>query len=139
MDLIEVETTPYLVSRFYRAPEIVLGKEYGVPIDVWAMGCALFELFTGKILFPGRTNNDMMRLFMEVKGKLPHKMIKSGQLWRQHFDENLDFRFQDTNKATRKKITRTITDLGQKRSIVDMIMNRVGPEKQKSSDPEDQL
>mmetsp|Transcript_80003 Transcript_80003/g.226494 ORF Transcript_80003/g.226494 Transcript_80003/m.226494 type:complete len:634 (-) Transcript_80003:108-2009(-) len=139
MDLTEVDVTPYLVSRFYRAPEIVLGKEYTAAVDVFAMGSTLYELFTGKILFPGRTNNDMMRLYMEVKGKLPHKMIKSGQLWKQHFDENLDFKYQDTNKATRKKITRVITDLSQKRAILDMVMQRVGPEKQKSTDPEDML
>lgn len=139
MDVTEVDTTPYLVSRFYRAPEVILGKEYGASIDVFAMGCTVYELFTGKILFPGRTNNDMLRLFMELKGKIPHKMIKSGQLWKQHFDDNLDFKYKDTDKATRKKVMRTITDLSQKRSILDMVMQRVGPEKQRSTESEDML
>jgi len=106
---------------------------------MFAMGATVYELFTGKILFPGRINNDMLRLFMEIKGKLPHKMIKSGQLWKQHFDDNLDFKYQDTNKATRKKVMRTITDLSQKRSILDMVMQRIGPEKQRSAESEDQL
>mmetsp|Transcript_109818 Transcript_109818/g.309651 ORF Transcript_109818/g.309651 Transcript_109818/m.309651 type:complete len:631 (+) Transcript_109818:111-2003(+) len=145
----EVDPTPYLVSRFYRAPEIVLGAKYGPPLDVFAMGCTIYELFTGKILFPGRSNNDMLRLFMEIKGKMPHKMIKSGTcmspngrgepLWKQHFDDNLDFKFLDTDKVTRKKVTRVITDLSQKRSILDMVLARVGPEKQRSMEPEDQL
>eukprot|EP00930_Biecheleria_cincta_P040250 TRINITY_DN27597_c0_g1_i1.p1 TRINITY_DN27597_c0_g1~~TRINITY_DN27597_c0_g1_i1.p1 ORF type:complete len:621 (+),score=160.74 TRINITY_DN27597_c0_g1_i1:115-1977(+) len=139
MELTEVEPTPYLVSRFYRAPEIVLAAKYSFPLDVFAMGCTLFELFTGKILFQGKNNNDMMRLFMEVKGKLPNKLIKSGNCWKQHFDENMDFRYADTNKATRKKIVRTITDLSAKRSIADMVLARVGPEKQKSEVSEDQL
>jgi len=139
MDLTEVEPTPYLVSRFYRAPELCLCKEYGPPIDVWALGCALFELFTGKILFQGKSNNDMIRLYMEVKGKLPHKMIKSGSLWKQHFNEDLDFRFQDVDKVTRKKKIRTITDWTKPRKIEDMVMQRIGTEKQKSSDPEDIL
>eukprot|EP00439_Symbiodinium_sp_Y106_P039600 s544_g4.t2 len=121
MELTEVEPTPYLVSRFYRAPEIVLAAKYSFPLDVFAMGCTLFELFTGKILFPGKTNNDMLRLFMEVKGKLPNKLIKSGTVWKNHFDDNMDFKFFDVNKATRKKITRTITDLSAKRSVVEMI------------------
>jgi len=139
MDLIEVEVTPYLVSRFYRAPEIILGREYGVQIDTFAMGCTLYELFTGKILFPGRTNNDMLRLFMEVKGKLPHKLIKSGSTWKNHFDENLDFKYVDKNAATRKTTTRVLTDLSQKRQMVDQILQRVGIEKQKSSGIEDQI
>lgn len=139
MELTEVEPTPYLVSRFYRAPEIVLAAKYSFPLDIFAMGCTLFELFTGKILFKGKNNNDMMRLFMEVKGKLPNKLIKSGNCWKQHFDENMDFLHKDTNKATRKKIVRTLTDLSAKRSIADMVLARVGPEKQKSELTEDQL
>ncbi|CAK9074081.1 unnamed protein product [Durusdinium trenchii] len=139
MELTEVEPTPYLVSRFYRAPEIVLGAKYSYPLDVFAMGCTLHELFTGKILFPGKTNNDMLRLFMEVKGKLPNKVIKSGTMWKNHFDENIDFKFFDVNKATKKGITRTITDWSKTRSITDMVLNRVGPEKQKSTEAEDQI
>lgn len=139
MELTEVEgPTPYLVSRFYRSPEICLGGKYSFPLDVFAMGCTLFELFTGKILFPGRTNNDMIRLFMEVKGKLPHKTIKNGAFWKQHFDENLDFRYDDTDKATRKKRIRIITDMSAKRPVAEQVMQRVGLEKQKSSDPKDQ-
>jgi len=139
MELSEVEATPYLVSRFYRAPEIILGKEYTQSVDTFAMGATMYELFTGRILFPGKTNNDMLRLMMEVKGKLPHKMIKSGMFWKQHFDDNLDFKFFDTDKATRKKVTRVITDLTAKKGLEEMIMQRVGPEKRKSQDPEDQL
>lgn len=136
VELSEIEATTYLVSRFYRAPEICLGIKYGPPSDVFALGATLFELFTGKILFPGRSNNDMLRLFMEFRGKFSHKMIKQGSAWKQHFDENLDFKFLDHNKTTRKKVTRLITDCSAKRSILDMAMTRVGPEKQKSSDPD---
>ena len=42
------EITPYLVSRFYRAPEIMMGLHYGCPIDMWAAGVTLFELYTGR-------------------------------------------------------------------------------------------
>merc|ERR1719498_1017611 len=66
-ELTEAEVTPYLVSRFYRAPEITLGMKYGVAIDIFAMGASLFEIFTGKIMFPGKSNNDMVRLYMEFK------------------------------------------------------------------------
>jgi serine/threonine-protein kinase PRP4 len=139
MELNEVEITPYLVSRFYRAPEIVLGAKYGQPIDTFAMGATLFELFTGKILFPGKSNNDMLRLFMEVKGKPPHKFIKTGTVWKTHFDENLDFKFVDVQKGGKKKIVRTVTDCSAKRVMLDMAMTRIGPEKQKSTASEDLL
>jgi len=139
VDFTEVEATPYLVSRFYRAPEITIAAKYGPAADVFALGCSFFELFTGKILFNGKSNNDMLRLFMEYKGKLPHKMIKSGTAWKKHFDDNLDFKFLDYDKLTRKKKLRTITDCSAKKSIQEVILARVGLDKQKSSDSEDQL
>ncbi|XP_042000104.1 serine/threonine-protein kinase prpf4B-like isoform X2 [Salvia splendens] len=77
------EITPYLVSRFYRAPEIILGLSYDLPMDIWSVGCCLFELYTGKVLFPGATNNDMLRLHMELKGPFPKKMLrKVGSIYR---------------------------------------------------------
>ncbi|KAF2317761.1 hypothetical protein GH714_041065 [Hevea brasiliensis] len=41
------EITPYLVSRFYRAPEVILGLPYDHPMDMWSVGCCLYELYTG--------------------------------------------------------------------------------------------
>lgn len=47
--------TPYVVSRYYRAPELILGnKYYDWSIDVWSFGCIFFELLTGTVLFPAQ-------------------------------------------------------------------------------------
>jgi len=43
----EGEITPYLVSRFYRAPEIILGMKYDFGIDLWSSGTTFYELYTG--------------------------------------------------------------------------------------------
>ena len=43
---------------------------------MWSVGCCLFELYTGKVLFPGATNNDMLRLHMELKGPFAKKMLR---------------------------------------------------------------
>lgn len=45
-------------------------------MDIWSVGCCLFELYAGKVLFPGATNNDMLRLHMELKGPFPKKMLR---------------------------------------------------------------
>ena len=37
----------YIQSRFYRAPEIVLGIPYSSAIDMWSFGCILYELYVG--------------------------------------------------------------------------------------------
>jgi serine/threonine protein kinase len=43
----------YIQSRFYRSPEIMLGLPWGRPIDMWSLGCMLFELHEGRPLFNG--------------------------------------------------------------------------------------
>lgn len=43
----------YIQSRFYRAPEIILGIRYSCAIDMWSFGLVLVELLTGYPLFPG--------------------------------------------------------------------------------------
>ena len=46
--------TPYVVSRYYRAPELILASfKYDTSIDIWATGCILFELLTKTPMFPG--------------------------------------------------------------------------------------
>ncbi|KAJ2489494.1 U4/U6 small nuclear ribonucleoprotein prp4 [Coemansia sp. RSA 2050] len=87
-DVSENEITPYLVSRFYRAPEVILGIPHDCAIDMWSLGVTLFELYTGKILFPGKSNNHMLRLMMEARGHFANKMLRRGQLWSQHFEDN---------------------------------------------------
>jgi len=58
----ENEVTPYLVSRFYRSPEIILGIPYDYGVDIWSTACTIYELYTGKILFQGNTNNQVMKV-----------------------------------------------------------------------------
>jgi serine/threonine protein kinase len=46
--------TPYVVSRYYRAPELILAcNKYDFSIDIWAVGCILFELLLKTPMFPG--------------------------------------------------------------------------------------
>lgn len=46
--------TPYVVSRFYRSPELIMGSHrYDCSIDIWAAGCIIFELVTRTPMFPG--------------------------------------------------------------------------------------
>ena len=101
-DASENEITPYLVSRFYRAPEIILGMEYDFAIDIWSIGCTLYEMYTGKILFTGRTNNQMLRSIMDCRGKFTIKMLKRAKLAHIHFDEMANFRSVEQEKLTGK-------------------------------------
>lgn len=102
------EITPYLVSRFYRAPEIILGIPYDHALDVWSIACTLFELYTGKILFTGRNNNQMLKSIMECRGKYPPKLLRRGSLTPHHFDEMLNFHSTEEDKVTGRPSTRVV-------------------------------
>lgn len=48
--------TPYIVSRYYRAPELILAcSDYTDKIDIWAIGCIFMEFMTLRPIFPGKT------------------------------------------------------------------------------------
>ncbi|KZM22925.1 ATP binding [Ascochyta rabiei] len=90
-----IERTEYLVSRFYRAPEIILGMDIGYPVDMWAVGCTAYELWTGKILFTGRSNNQMIKAFMDCLGWPSEKLLKKGLLNNvlEHFEAGPPLKF----------------------------------------------
>ncbi|KAL9873548.1 dual specificity tyrosine-phosphorylation-regulated kinase 2 isoform X1 [Glossina fuscipes] len=64
----------YIQSRFYRAPEVILGAKYGRAIDMWSLGCILAELLSGHALFPGENEADQLACIIEVLG-MPNKSV----------------------------------------------------------------
>lgn len=131
--------TPYLVSRFYRPPEVILGLEYNHPsVDLWSVGVTLAELFTGTVLFPGHSNNDMIRLFMECMGTFSQKMIKRHmrsyedrlQLFPFFERDTFAFHRQSIDKVTKRpvvKIVRVIQSV-QGRQLSSVMLKSCGTE-----------
>lgn len=69
----------YIQSRFYRAPEVVLGARYGMPIDMWSFGCILSELLTGYPLFPGEDEGDQLACVIELLGMPPERLLEGSK------------------------------------------------------------
>lgn len=65
----------YIQSRFYRAPEVILGGKYGTAIDMWSLGCILAELLTGYPLLPGEDEADQLACIVELIGMPPPKLL----------------------------------------------------------------
>lgn len=65
----------YIQSRFYRAPEIILGIPYTTGIDIWSFGCILAELYSGYPVFPGENENDQLGLILEICGMPPMEVL----------------------------------------------------------------
>ncbi|CAE7388193.1 erkA [Symbiodinium natans] len=66
---LEEHLTEYVVTRWYRAPEVLLARsKYGPKVDVWSVGCILYEMWTAKALFPGKNSVDQLTKVMAVLG-----------------------------------------------------------------------
>ena len=65
----DLTLTEYVVTRYYRAPEIMLSSHhYSKKIDVWSVGCSFAELLTKKFLFPGENYIAQIKLIIEALG-----------------------------------------------------------------------
>ncbi|XP_014356017.1 cyclin-dependent kinase-like 1 isoform X3 [Papilio machaon] len=63
--------TDYVATRWYRAPELLVGDTmYGPPVDVWAIGCVFAELVSGEALWPGKSDLDQLHLIRCTLGDL---------------------------------------------------------------------
>jgi len=61
--------TDYVATRWYRAPEILLGAvKYGHEVDMWGLGCILGEILMGKPIFPGSSTINQLETIMMLTG-----------------------------------------------------------------------
>ncbi|PIO61137.1 kinase domain protein [Teladorsagia circumcincta] len=88
----------YIQSRFYRAPEVILGSKYGMPIDMWSLGCILAELLTGYPLLPGEDENDQLALIIELLGMPSNKVLENAKRARTFISSKGDELFIDFMK-----------------------------------------
>ncbi|XP_018794397.1 PREDICTED: cyclin-dependent kinase-like 1 isoform X2 [Bactrocera latifrons] len=69
--------TDYVATRWYRAPELLVGDtQYGTAVDVWAIGCLFAELVRGEALWPGRSDVDQLYLIRKTLGDLLPRHIQ---------------------------------------------------------------
>lgn len=120
---------PYMMSGFYRAPEILLGCKLTVAVDIFALACTLYELFTGKILLTGKNNSEQLKKVVELKGDIPTKVVKAGTLHREHFDDKLRLKTESGLGAT--------GGTPPSRRIKDLVLERVGLARCQSSSEAD--
>lgn len=70
--------TEYVATRWYRAPEILLGStKYSKAVDMWSVGCILGQLMSGKSMFPGTSTLNQIQRILQVTGKPTQQDIQS--------------------------------------------------------------
>ncbi|KAI0439328.1 hypothetical protein F4803DRAFT_49294 [Xylaria telfairii] len=93
----------YIQSRFYRSPEVILGMTYGLPIDMWSLGCILAELYTGVPIFPGENEQEQLACIMEVFGPPEKHLIEKSTRKKLFFDSMGKPRLNVSTKGRRRR------------------------------------
>jgi serine/threonine protein kinase len=77
----------YIQSRFYRAPEVILGVPYDCSIDVWSFGLILAEMFLGYPLFPGENEQEQLAFIVQYLGYPPKDVMEKATRANEFFNE----------------------------------------------------
>lgn len=93
----------YIQSRFYRSPEVILGMNYGLPIDMWSFGCILAELLTGSPIFPGENEQEQLACIMEIFGPPEKHLIEKSSRKKLFFDSLGKPRVTVSSKGRRRR------------------------------------
>ncbi|TNM91207.1 hypothetical protein fugu_003496 [Takifugu bimaculatus] len=127
----------YLQSRYYRAPEIILGLPFCEAIDMWSLGCVIAELFLGWPLYPGALEYDQIRYISQTQGLPGEHLLNVGTKTARFFCKESDspyaaWRLKSTDehetetgmksKEARKYIFSCLDDIAH----VNLVMNMEG-------------
>ncbi|KAI3357201.1 hypothetical protein L3Q82_015661 [Scortum barcoo] len=76
----ESEMTGYVVTRWYRAPEVIFNwMHYSQTVDVWSAACILAEMITGQVLFPGHDSIDQLKKIIRLTGTPDSSLLQKMQ------------------------------------------------------------
>uniref|UniRef100_A0A4W3JYV5 Protein kinase domain-containing protein n=1 Tax=Callorhinchus milii TaxID=7868 RepID=A0A4W3JYV5_CALMI len=78
----------YIQSRFYRAPEILLGLPFCEKVDMWSLGCVMAELHLGCPLYPGNNEYDQVRYIVETQEQPTDRLLNLGSKAHYFFKRN---------------------------------------------------
>ncbi|CAD5205353.1 unnamed protein product [Bursaphelenchus okinawaensis] len=110
--------TDYVSTRWYRAPEILLrSTSYNSPIDLWALGCIMAELYMLRPLFPGTSELDQIFKIITIMGTPTKEEWPEGY----KLAAAMNFRFQQSNGVPLESIVNTICGDGMK-LMKDMLL-----------------
>lgn len=102
----------YIQTRYYRSPEVLLGLEVTTAIDIWSLGCIIYEMIRGYPLFKAKTYQDLFLYQVHMLGIPDTNYIEKSQYGNNYFfkgkDKYLLRKYTDTRKINFEPNTREI-------------------------------
>lgn len=102
----------YIQSRYYRAPEVLNKQHVSTSIDIWSLGCVFYELYMGKPLFAGASNNDQLERiyfffgdnFLKNQPSLERRVSFNENNKVMEYRRKMSFGFKNTNDILNNEI-----------------------------------
>ncbi|XP_030262611.1 homeodomain-interacting protein kinase 1-like isoform X2 [Sparus aurata] len=85
---LEARTGRILQPVAFRSPEIILGCRYSQAIDMWTLGCAMFQMICGRLPFSGVTEYEIMLNIVELLGQPADDVLENGRQTKNFFNIN---------------------------------------------------
>lgn len=101
----------YVQSRFYRAPEVILGLPYTNRIDMWSFGCIVAELYLGLPIFPGVSEYDQISKICAMLGNPPQHMLEAGKSTRRFFNKKTKYQLKSPQEQDKPNKLNPATSL----------------------------
>ncbi|XP_053548244.1 homeodomain-interacting protein kinase 4-like [Bombina bombina] len=93
---------PYIQTRFYRSPEILLGVPCFEKVDIWSLGCIIAELNLGHPLYPGESEYDQIRYICHTQGMPSNRLLEAGRKSFRFFNKETDTKWRNIWKLKPK-------------------------------------
>ena len=103
------QTFTYIQSRFYRAPEVLYGMRYGPPIDMWSLGCVVYELLIGRPIFPAQDEDELALMIESAIGPPPFEVYGNSEKYdyfqyRDNDENTYDYEYEYENEYENNEI-----------------------------------
>ena len=125
-------------SLYYRAPEVLYGFRYGAEIDVWSFGALIFEMLTGRPLFPAKDEKELRDMHVNLLGLPPVELVRKSRMMpkffkvadcenvnRQDQKERARIRLQNQLGEENKEFTDLILDCLEWHPLLRITINQV--------------
>ena len=117
-------------TRYYRAPEIILEGNFSNKVDIWAVGCVLYELVTGEFLFDPKKDRNNSRDYyhlseiIDLLGNFEIETLKSTKKWKTYFNKSGRLINKSDNTSNKfNKLYKNIKDENEYNQLIKLLKN----------------
>lgn len=118
-------------TQYYMAPEMILVSDSKKSVDIWALGCTLYELLTNELLFDPdgdttfETDFDHLKIMTELCGKFDKYLFSKGKRYNQFFKNKLRISVDKNTDNLEQLLEKKLPDSEYKNKVKDLLLGMI--------------